>query len=357
MLRVEMLPASNGDCLWIEYGSDTEVHRMLIDGGRKRSYPHLRARILALPPKERVFELLIVTHIDNDHIEGVLALLQDAPLNCRFKEIWYNGWRHLDQPPATAPPEDVLGPKEGEFLGVLLEDNQLPWNTAFDGGPVVVPERGDLPQWRLEGELILTILSPTTKQLTALRQQWRKVIQDAGFQPGNINTMRNLLKQRRYSPINDALGSVQDGPGGGDNSAANGSSIAVLAEYDGARALLTGDAFAGVLEASLARAHFSADEPLVADVWKLSHHGSWDNFTRNLFALVRSSRYLVSTDGSRHYHPHAKTLDYIIENYQGNGRPELVFNYRTPYTEPWTQSSRCKKPFRSTYPAGSVVML
>ena len=33
MLRIEMLPAAHGDCLWIEYGSGTNVHRILIDGG------------------------------------------------------------------------------------------------------------------------------------------------------------------------------------------------------------------------------------------------------------------------------------------------------------------------------------
>ena len=30
MLRIEMLPAAHGDCLWIEYGSGRQVHRILI---------------------------------------------------------------------------------------------------------------------------------------------------------------------------------------------------------------------------------------------------------------------------------------------------------------------------------------
>ena len=49
MFRIEMLPAAHGDCLWIEYGTGREVHRILIDGGPAHTYPTLRERILHLP--------------------------------------------------------------------------------------------------------------------------------------------------------------------------------------------------------------------------------------------------------------------------------------------------------------------
>jgi hypothetical protein len=358
MLRVEMLPAANGDCLWIEYGTADDVHRILIDGGRARTYEHLRARILALPAAARVFELLVITHIDNDHVEGVLPLLQDSALGCRFNDIWYNGWRHLEPPPAAAAPADTLGPREGEFLGVLLDDAGLPWNTAFGGGPVVVTDDGDLPARELAGGLTLTLLSPTPARLTALATKWRKVIEDAGFRPGDIATMRAELAKRKYLPRPaDVLGGVQDGPGGTDNSDANGSSIAVLASYDGKQALLTGDAFADVLAASVTRTGATQAKPLTVDLWKLAHHGSWANFTPELFALVRTSRYLVSTDGSTFGHPHATTLDHIIDHYPWRGRPELVFNYRTATTEPWAGPASAARKYASTYPTGAVVLL
>ena len=394
MLRVEMLPARNGDCLWVEYGSASEIHRILIDAGHASTYPLLRERILALPAAERKFELLIVTHIDNDHIEGVLPLLQDTALQCQFREVWYNGWRHLGPPPEAATPEDVLGPKQGEFLGVLIEDKGLRWNAKFGHGAVAVPTTGDLPRHEFDGGLSLTLLSPTPDQLAALVPIWRQVIEDAHFEPGDTDAMRTQLQERRYTaPLDDVLGSedsditddddafgsadddvggdqdpdetdmddtlgrVEDGPGGTDTSEPNGTSIAVLAEYDGKTALLTGDAFADVLAASLIRAKASAKRPLSVDMWKLAHHGSWANFTPELFALVRTSRYLVSTDGSVHRHPHARTLNYIIDNYAGRGRPELVFNYRTATTEAWAQSDSAAGKFRASYPAGAVVIV
>src|SRR5271166_3132648 len=85
-----MLPAGHGDCLWIEYGDPTR--RILVDGGPYYSYKHLRNRIEQLDVGDRHFELLIVTHIDADHIEGILRLLQEPQhLGVSFDDVWFNG--------------------------------------------------------------------------------------------------------------------------------------------------------------------------------------------------------------------------------------------------------------------------
>jgi hypothetical protein len=167
------------------------------------------------------------------------------------------------------------------------------------------------------------------------------------------------LAKRKYLPAAaDELGHVEEGPGGSDNSEANGSSIALLAEYDDAKVLLTGNAFADVLTASLIRAKPSAAKPIPIDLWKLAHHGSWANFTHELFALVRTKRYLVFTDGTGHGHPHASMLNYIIDHYPGRGRPELIFNYRSATTEPWTRTPpQSSRRWTATYPAGWVLLL
>ena len=72
MFRLEMLPARYGDCIWIEYGEDP-VRRILIDGGAPGVYKRtLKPRLKQLSDEERKFELLVVTHVDYDHIRGVL---------------------------------------------------------------------------------------------------------------------------------------------------------------------------------------------------------------------------------------------------------------------------------------------
>jgi hypothetical protein len=74
ILRIEMLPAEEGDALWIEYGDPKSPRRMLIDGGTMDTHPALRAKIAGLKGKRR-FELMAVTHIDNDHIDAMVKLL------------------------------------------------------------------------------------------------------------------------------------------------------------------------------------------------------------------------------------------------------------------------------------------
>ena len=54
---------------------------------------------------------LVITHIDFDHIGGVLSLLQDKDLGVTFHDIWFNGWRHL---PGSGFEE--FGPVQGEKL-------------------------------------------------------------------------------------------------------------------------------------------------------------------------------------------------------------------------------------------------
>jgi hypothetical protein len=170
MFLVHALPADHGDCLWIEYGRAADPRRILIDGGTTRTFPRLRAHITDLPRSRRRFELLIVSHIDNDHIDGVLQLLADRTLGVTFGDVWFNGYHHTTPAP---PRPGVLGPAQGERLGVLLGRRGAPWNRAFTGASVVVPATGRLPTFTFAGGLRLTLLSPTWTELTTLRRRWQ----------------------------------------------------------------------------------------------------------------------------------------------------------------------------------------
>jgi phosphoribosyl 1,2-cyclic phosphodiesterase len=90
-----MLPARERDCLWIRYGDARKPNQILIDGGRLATSQAIRACFAALPVAQRTFELLIITHVDRDHIEGVLGLLEDTKFAVKFKDIWFNGYDHL----------------------------------------------------------------------------------------------------------------------------------------------------------------------------------------------------------------------------------------------------------------------
>jgi beta-lactamase superfamily II metal-dependent hydrolase len=333
MFSIELLPAGRGDCILLEYGDPARPSRVLIDGGPKPCFPALRQRILAIPEGKRRFDLLVVTHVDADHIGGVLELLRErAILGVDFDDVWFNGFRHLPAPGSR------LGPIQGEELTCLLVGQDIPWNRAFSGERVAVPDSGALPTCALAGGMKLTLLSPTPELLGRLWPRWDEVIETAGLTPSSAGqpedettTVYGILAPGLDI---DALAAVPFQP---DRSQANGSSIAFLAEFEGRRCLLTGDAFPATLDAAIRRLFDAAGAGrLLLDAFKPSHHGSRGSLSAELLKLLRCNRYLISTDGSYFQHPHGEAIARTIVH--GGERPGLCFNYRNEYTSPWADA-------------------
>ena len=331
--RIEMLPAGHGDALWIEYGNELETNRILIDGGTVSTYPHLLQRVEQVPGNERYFELVVLTHVDADHIEGLLRLFADNPIPCKPDRVLFNGWRQME------PAHGLLGPLQGEFLSALLAVRARDaWKA--EGPPLVVPDDGPLPVINLRGGMKLTLLSPSWPKLKAMADEWRKTIDKAGFKPGDLDAAWAILAgKKKFLPEEGLLGAtpeldekLREGfrP---DHAKANGSSLAFLAEYGGKSALLLGDAHPDVIHDSLRRlCQERNQEKLAVDVVKLSHHGSKNNTSPEMLEGLDCSRYLVSTNGSHFDHPDEICMQRVIQF----GKPgELVFNYDSDFTRPW----------------------
>src|SRR6266511_2210849 len=287
-----MLPAQHGDA--------SAPSRVLIDAGTPPTHEVVKERILQLEPDDRRFELLVVTHIDTDHIGGVLKLLADDTLGLEFDEVWFNAWRHLE-----AVPTDRLGPIDGEILSVLLDHAGSPWNDAFGEGPAMVPADGALPSHELPGGMTLTLLSPGAEQL----------LDRLGAEEIDVEH----LAGSEFVP---------------DRAEANGSTIAVLAEFDGASAVLAGDGFPDVIAPNVARLiQERGTQKLAIDVFKLPHHGSMHNISNDLLSLVSCGRYLFSSSGAIFGHPDQEAVARVIVN--GGSEPELLFNYRTELNGVW----------------------
>ena len=94
----------------------------------------LAERLARQPLDQRVFDLVVCTHIDADHIGGLLALVDDPPQGFATADVWFNGRDHLD----------ILGPVQGDHLSDGLRNSSSPWNRRFDGHAVVIPGRGGL---------------------------------------------------------------------------------------------------------------------------------------------------------------------------------------------------------------------
>ena len=330
MLSIEMLPAQYGDCLWIEYGDPRAPRRVLIDCGLKATYRSLAERLRDRP--EVTFELLVLTHIDADHILGGIPLLQEFGPD-RVEEVWFNGWKHL-------PPDDALGALHGEVFSALLDKRGFSWNRQWDGKAVVVPGDGPLPCKTLSGGLKLTLLSPTPERLADLRRHWNAEIEreKLDLEPGSTEDALRILEEKpRLQP--DALGRKTDierlaeAAYVPDDAPPNGSSIALLAEYEDKALLLAADAFPPLLETSVRRLlRERGQERLRVNAFKLSHHGSRGNTSPGLLAMVSCEDFLVSTNGSYFHHPHPETIARVLTSRR---KSRLHFNYRSDENEIW----------------------
>ena len=346
-LSIEMLPAGHGDSLWLEYGEGQSAFRILVDCGTDSTYPHLQQRVARLPEKKRDIELFILSHIDADHIGGAIPFFKDQTLGVRFADVWFNGWKHL--------PSDKLGAKQGEIFSALIQQYRLPWNQWRDGGPVML-EGDELPACTLPGGMRLTLLSPTADKLATLAKKWKKEIQDLGLHTGTAADFTQFLRGTPSTSTNvDTLAAAPFKP---DAAAPNGSSIAVLAEYQGKSILLGADAHAPLLVASIQKLlKQRGAERLKIDAFKVSHHASQNNLNIELMQLLDCRHYLVSTNGDHFSHPDREAVARIIKH--GGDKPSLHFNFRTALNDVWEQPDLQEQyGYQAVYPeAGQAGLL
>ncbi|MBB3753769.1 beta-lactamase superfamily II metal-dependent hydrolase [Mycolicibacterium sp. BK634] len=339
--RLYTLPAGNGDALVVEYGSSAEPRHVLVDAGVGNAAAAVRSFLGA----SRALELLIVTHIDNDHISGVLQLLEGTSPP-RPKDVWFNGYRHL---PESAV--ESMGPVEGERLSAILARDADRWNAAFGGKAVAT--KTPLPTGTLDGGLRWTLLSPGAQQLRRLRQTWTAAIQEAGLDPAVAPPPTPAP-----GPVLEAMGpldvdSLADSRTVNDTAPANGSSIAVLFRYGKRTCLLAADAHPDVLIGGVDELLGPAGV-LHVDVFKLPHHGSKANVTNELLRRIQARTYVFSTDGSGNQrHPNDQAVARVLK--YGGSAPVLAFNYRSERNQHWDDPELKRKyGYETRYPvAGS----
>src|SRR5688572_2683304 len=137
MFILEALRAKHGDALLLHYGTEAEPRLAVIDGGPGGVYgAALKPRLMQLREERGLddaepleIELMMVSHLDADHITGILELmrgLRDAkdrktPLPWTIERFWHNAFDDLtaNDDTTVASANSVLSPASiGEFLKV-----------------------------------------------------------------------------------------------------------------------------------------------------------------------------------------------------------------------------------------------
>lgn len=344
-IRVEVLPARLGDCLLVECPRvDGTTWRMLIDGGPTDTWPTLQSRLDRMDPSDQRFDVAVISHIDSDHIGGMIPFLQSRYAH-KVDDFWFNGRTHL--PDATK--KRSVG--QGEtVVSTLLGDEErgtpLPWNVAFGGGPIETGSEAGFLEYSYPDGPTVTVISPTIEQLDALAGVWDKAL-EAAKRVKRAQAVPDVLR-----PLDD-LQAIAAESTPVDTSVTNGSSIALLLEHRGASVVLAADAFGSVLEAGLKGVAAARGlDQLDIDAIKLPHHASKSNVIDGLVTAAPARHYLVSSNGDTFHHPDDAALARVVVD--GPQGATLWFNYRNPRTQRWADTELCDRyGYRTEFPVGS----
>ena len=313
-MELTFLDARQGDAIWVRWG---EGRQLLVDMGTSGTGRALADRFRALPEDQRAFELLVVTHVDTDHIGGVLTGLVDPaePVPVTFADVWFNGWEHLNGlVPADERSElEPMGGVQGELLTAWLRDHA--WNDAF-GRAAAIRTDTTLPRVELPDGLSITVLAPVQERLTDLVPEWQLAVA-AALEKGTLTDVSPGLEPMGPSTA-PTLESAVD--------------LAILSEdpfkVDGSRANA----------ASIARglALLGAGQRVPLDLVKLPHHGSRNNVSRALVQAVDCPLWVFSSDGTTFRHPDAIAVSRVVRD--AGPEPHLVFNVPSTFNQWWERS-------------------
>jgi beta-lactamase superfamily II metal-dependent hydrolase len=308
MLKIKVLPANCGDSIIISFKDGAKIKNILVDGGVGRFYKdRLQSEIKRIKDKGQNIDLLIVTHLDNDHINGIIKFIEDKENNGCIKELWFNSWTNFGHKPIKLKHEGKeITAKSAVNLEKALENLGI-WNNEIIGQGI----------YRKYDNAKITVVSPDEPQLENLRGYL-----DEEFPISESDDRKKSIKflQKRTFIENNKI--------------PNGSSIAFVFEYyeekKTRRLLFLGDSFPSVVVNGLEKMNFiSDDKNLEVEYVKLSHHGSKGNTSDELLKSIQCNNYIVTTKGC-HNHPNKETFARIVKYYKPLN---IFFNHKTKKTK------------------------
>lgn len=322
MFVLEALRAKYGDALLLAWGTAAKPRLAVVDGGPPGVFNDALKPRLAQIRAERGLsvtepldlDLVMVSHLDEDHIAGLLQMmnrvreLEEAhePVPWRVRRFWHNAFDDLlgndevgvgtsgSQASAAALGGLLLGEgsnllasvAQGRSLAKVLKALGLDGNPPFGGLARARKQPVDV-----DG-LELTVVAPLDSELKALQKEW-----DVKIKP-------LLKKEATPAGLAEIAAFV-------DDSVYNLSSLVVLAEVGAKRILLTGDGRGDHTLAGLEKVgRLDAKGRIAVDVLKVPHHGSDRNVEVSYFEAIRAKHYVISADG-KHDNPDIDTLEMI----------------------------------------------
>lgn len=329
VFTLEAVFAKKGDALILYYGPWEHPNLMVIDGGPRGVYnKYLRPRLEQLREEFEIgldepisLDLVMVSHVDDDHVAGVIDLFEEMeeakadnqPPPYKVETLWHNSFDDIlgnegdeivSRMAATAASTGdadllplpkmtresravVASTRQGRELRNLAKKLKVELNKPFEG-LVMAPAAEDT---EFDHGLTFTVIGPDKARVEEYQKKWDK-------------DLKKILEKEADSAHATAFA---------DKSPFNLASICVLAKMQGRSMLLTGDARGDfVIEGLEQAALLKKNKPLHVDILKVPHHGSDRNVEERFFERITADHYVISGDGE-HGNPERATLDMIQE--------------------------------------------
>jgi len=320
-VQIKFLTVGCGDAISIRFlGDDAKYHNILIDGGTEfgNVYPNtLKRELQGIIDRDEIIDLWIITHIDDDHIGGILRFIKDEQIREQVDlsktKFWFN-YSNFDYD-AGLKDNDLISASQGiRFREFLTQHSRIEEaiTNAYD----------QIDFWGVT----LSILSPDKEKFDKLvkKREHKKIkIRDrkpAGLMSSQPNDYERKLEDFDLSKFKE------------DNSNENGVSIAFLLEYKGKKILFLADSHPSIIVKSLIKLGYSKEKKIVVDYMQIAHHGSKRNTNDKLLQMIDCENFVISADGyNKHNLPNKETLARILKNYP-NSKTKFFITHKNDLT-------------------------
>lgn len=325
-LTINFVQALHGDSILIECPSPGGNVRILIDGGPRTAFRSsqltdqrqgkLKVTLDNLIDQGHHIDLVVLTHVDDDHVGGLIAAFENSSYLPRLaKRVLFNSGNLISEYFAS----------EHELTDKLVGNFHNSTYTSIDQGIKFERYISDLKIWHRKlamqnvvydelSNVKLVFLSPGDGELQKLKDKWS----EKEPLPSGLTAFKENDYKKTYEELL-LVDQFQE-----DKSVTNGSSISFILESNGSNLVFLGDAFPSTVVESLKKLGHTEDFPLTASLVKISHHGSKGNTNYELLRLIDSPRFVISTNGAIHGHPDKVTLARI---HRIRPNATIYFNY------------------------------
>lgn len=354
-MKLTVFHAADGVCMLLS-SSDNPPRQLLVDGGRSTSYEkNTRAVLGQLREAGQKLDVVCVSHIDDDHITGILRLVEDEVEWRAFEflqtvdagaaepdvarppeigEVWHNGLfrlvgddiaHHVEPVLSTVAtmlagsPDDRLrelaselddlatGERSSMELSRRLSADQLGIALNPPTGGLLMKREGTGPLTAAEkvtlGGLTIFLLGPSQDDIDKLRVSWQKWINDNRIALDKLQA-EMLADEERLGTLSPRIvaNPMLDqalGKGLSNVTEANLASLMLLVEEGVASVLLTGDGVSSEILAGLDRHRkLDASGRIHVNILKVQHHGALANVEEDFVKRVTADHYVFCGNGA-----------------------------------------------------------